>query len=292
MRLVPHPPTALRTAPVPWICLAIGLLLAAGCGDPPVVKQPPASPPPAPKTPSQPKQKKVPKAAPAKPLPIRVLKRDPRSVLDALQDLDVTMQRNADGNVVGVQLEEADDQVLELLGRLGQLRELTIAQADVTGESLSKLLGQVQLELLELHGRSISSEMLQPLAGQQRLKTLRLSATRVDDDLLKLIPELDGIEQLDLAWSRISDEGAGHLETLRSATSLDVSFTDLGDESVPALAKLTSLRTLVISGTSITAEGAAALREALPDTRIVGLPLDAPLPKPQTDEPPPGLIET
>ena len=230
----------------------------------------------------------------SKPLAIRRLKRDPRSVIDKLEDLDVQLSRNSDGNISSATLKTLDDGTVALLARLEDLKELSVGEAEVSKDALDKLFDKVQLRVLEIHGRSINSESLAGLTNQKQLKTLKVSGTRVDDQLLERLSSLDGVEHLELAWSRVTNEGLGHLVECSGMKSLDLSFTEVTDESLESLKKLDGLKTLVVSGTSISEEAGKQLAEALKGARIIGLPSDDPLPPPPADpnEPPPGLIET
>lgn len=231
-----------------------------------------------------------------KPLQVKRLTRDPRSVLDRLEDAGVAFRRNADGNVRVIRFDTFEPSLLRDLLRLEHVQELAIQDAGESLETttLSKVFDKVQLRSLELHGRAVTADHLAGLAGQSQLRLLRLSSTRVDDGVLQQLAELNQLERVELAWTRITDDGLQSLQGLQALKSLDLSYTGITDDGLKRLAGLKSLRTLILSGTSISESASEQLREALPDTRIIGLPSDGDLPPPPPDpnEPPPGLIAT
>ena len=276
----------------------IAILGVFGCsGGQDVAKKPPKKVAAAKETPvKQAKKESVAPPEEIKPLKVRRLQRDPRSVLDRLEDAGVAYRRNADGNVRVIRFDTFEPTLLKDLLRIEHIEELAIQDVgeSLDEETLAKVFEKLQLRSLELHGRAVTSKHLDGLEQEAELRLLRLSSTRIDDEGLKQLGKLKQLERVELAWTRVSDAGLESLKGIESLKTLDLSYTDVSDDGLKQLAELKSLETLILSGTSISEGASKELREALPDARIIGLPSDGDLPPPPPDpnEPPPGLIAT
>ena len=125
------------------------------------------------------------------------------------------------------------------------LRELTLANAGLTDESLTKLPKLPALKRLVLDGNDIRGTGLAHLSKQPELIDLSLGCPTLTDLLAKNLAKLKQLKRLSLAGSGLSDAGIKHL------------------------AGLTNLESLDLRRTKSTAVGVAELEKALPNCQIV-----------------------
>jgi hypothetical protein len=110
------------------------------------------------------------------------------------------------------------------------------------------------------------------LACLQRLppfESLLLENTAVSDDGLGRLQGLGGLQNLRLSGTRVTDAGLGRLAGLKSLQVLSLDHTQVSDAGLVWLRELTGLDLLLLSDTKATEKGIAALKQALPDTRVV-----------------------
>jgi hypothetical protein len=110
-----------------------------------------------------------------------------------------------------------------------RLKELDLADAEVTDEGLARLSSLVGLRRLNLRNTLVSDAGLVSLKGLTRLQELDLSATEVSDAGLVHLQRMTGLKRLDLRYTAISDAGIVHLKNLTSLQSLDVYGTKVDD---------------------------------------------------------------
>ena len=105
------------------------------------------------------------------------------SVVDALEKLGAGIERNEQGDVVGVYLQNTPitDAGLVHLAGLTNLQTLSLRDTPVTDAGLVHLAGLTNLEHLNLDNTQITDAGLVHLAGLTNLEVLQLIGTQVTD---------------------------------------------------------------------------------------------------------------
>lgn len=190
--------------------------------------------------------------------------------------------------------ERLTDRGLAHLGRLASLEglELKGRSTEITTAGLAHLAGLSRLEGLILHDSGVRS--LGPLGHLDRLKVLDVDGAPVDDDGLAAVEGLRALEQLSLRRTRVgpagltrlagldrlkrlliegsavTDASLAHLAGLPNLETLSlIGRPGLTDAGLAKLAGLTRLKALQIEGFWFPLKEMAALREAMPETKIV-----------------------
>lgn len=121
---------------------------------------------------------------------------------------------------------------------------------------------------LGLLGTNVTDATLAVLKDIPTLVHLNLRATRVTDGGLVHLKSLPNLLELHLENTGITDAGLVHLKGLTNLTYLNLYGTKVGDAGLEHLKGLTDLQSLYLWQTATTSNGVAALRQALPKTRI------------------------
>jgi Leucine-rich repeat (LRR) protein len=167
---------------------------------------------------------------------------------------------------------DIDDQILEEVGRLPELRILELVDADVTDAGLRHLAGLGKLVSLSLRGcRRITGAGLKAIAGLQALRALDLSGTRVDDAGLARLGRRPGLRHLGLAGLGITDAGLRALGPLPALVSLDLHGTPVTDAGLASLGAMPGLRRALLAETAV---GDGALRHLAASRGLRVLDLD------------------
>lgn len=151
----------------------------------------------------------------------------------------------------------------------GDLEYVSLIGGQVKDEELALLSELKQFYYLDLQRSTVTDEGLEHLAGLRGLRFLLLDRTKVTDNGLRHLAQLSELEGLHLNSCDVTDAGIEHLAKMHHLTGLFLSYTKVTDKSVPHIKEKSGLTTLDISGTKITEAGVQALREALPDCRII-----------------------
>jgi Leucine-rich repeat (LRR) protein len=177
------------------------------------------------------------------------------------------------------------DADLGFLKHFPSLRQLELADSQVTDAGLIYLRDLKQLEMLHLSGTAISDAGLKELTDLKNLKLLHVSRTKVTDAGLKALREhktltvlhlndtgvsdtgleelgaLPSMQHVELSETRVTDAGLERLKELRGMVSLDVQGTLVTDAGLSALKEFKSLRYLNLSRTQVTDTGLAYLKD-------------------------------
>jgi Leucine-rich repeat (LRR) protein len=142
------------------------------------------------------------------------------------------------------------DGAMDGVARLSKLRRLVLAESDVTGAGLGKLVG-LGLEELDLSAADVGDDA--PLEKFTGLRRLSLRDARISDLILaRKLAGMRGLRHLDLARTRISNAGIGYLAGLTGLVSLDISYAELDDEGLGKLVGLGELVSLNLDSTHVT----------------------------------------
>ena len=145
-----------------------------------------------------------------------------------------------------------DDDAAELLGRLTQLRELSLA------------------------GRqSISPVGYRHLARLTGLKVLQMRSCGLTDAHLAFLSEMEDLEILEIPGNRVASAGIDHLHRLSKLRRLNVSFCpEIDDEALAKISRLEHLQDLSAQDTRVTDAGLIYLFDMryLRDVTVLGSP--------------------
>jgi len=192
-------------------------------------------------------------------------------------------------------IDETGHIVPEVIRDLRFLRNcfLVLDQTPVSNDGLSDLKSLDNLLLLSLQQTPVTDEGMGHIEGIISLRLLRLNWTRITDHGLRYIDRLPDLVMLYLSGTQITDQAMQHIIALKKLAALQVSYTRITDRACADLPSLPELQFLGLDGTRITDAGMAdiedcpklsyvnltrtkltdkrliALRDAIPDCRVV-----------------------
>lgn len=136
------------------------------------------------------------------------------------------------------------DAAMVHLKPLKNLRELLLANSNITDTGIEHIRGLSNLEELHIHGTDVTDAGLQHLKGMENLKTLVLP----DDNF--------------------TDAGLKHIKHLRSLKLLNLNGAEVTDAGLVHLHELEKLEEVMLGDTNVTNEGLQQLRSILPKCKI------------------------
>jgi len=202
----------------------------------------------------------------------------------AIADLEhaAASVRYDDADVVGLVLDAAAcDDDLAAVGRLEELRGLTLRSPEITDAGMAHIEGLVRLKYLDLGKTSVTDAGLVHLRGLTDLGYLRLPSATTDAGLdclgamsqladldlrqtratgagLDRLPAIDRLQRLTLG-PQTTDAGLTPLAGAADLESLDLHGSQVAGPGLAHLANLGKLRTLNLEGTLLADAGLAGL---------------------------------
>jgi hypothetical protein len=170
----------------------------------------------------------------------------------------------------GVKNERINDDWLERLSGLPDLRSLDISLTVVRGPGLRSVGTLKNLETLNLTLTLITDEHLHHLRGLTNLKKLLLASTQCNGAGLKGLDSLTRLENLNCHSAPVTDAGLEAIGRLSGLERLEIVHTRFTDTGAKHLAGLTNLRRLQLGSRGATGAGVAPLR-ALKNLRELDL---------------------
>lgn len=137
-----------------------------------------------------------------------------------------------------------DDNSLNDIGSLMELRELDLGVTRVTSPALVALKSLKKLRVLELSGRRINDSATTAVALLPSLVQLSLSGTRVTDNGMAALASLSRLKALGLSGTRIEGNSLDKLAVLPDLACLDLADTDITGDSLSRLAAFRKLKAL------------------------------------------------
>jgi Leucine-rich repeat (LRR) protein len=104
------------------------------------------------------------------------------------------------------------DRALNGLGKLKDLRTLSLGSEEVTEAGLKELAGLQELRRLNLNGTKVTDAGVKHLAGLSRLQVLSLAHSEVTDGCLKDLRKLTELRELYLDTTAVSKAGVAELQ--------------------------------------------------------------------------------
>ena len=194
----------------------------------------------------------------------------------AFQAIEKLISGDAPNEVI---LPTVSNESFAIIKSFPQMKWLRLSDANIGDAGMVHIVSLTELEVLSLRRTNVTEEALKHLEHCRRLRYLDLMGMDLSPDGLKMLATnmqlAHVLEVLHLQSSTIDDQGAAALTSFPSLRVLRLSHTNIGDGAVVHLRKLKKLEVLEVNSTKITSRGAAALRSALPKTKVV------------TEDPPP-----
>ncbi|MBK9771935.1 MAG: hypothetical protein IPP57_14135 [Candidatus Obscuribacter sp.] len=139
------------------------------------------------------------------------------------------------------------------LVRLTQLRELTIANTEITKEIIEAINKFKLLEGLQLQGSPVSADYLLKLDRLDQLCTLAVQDVR---GISPVIAKIKGapqrmLKELDMSYCRLTDADLEQLAEIDTLTTLKLSFNNFGERGITVLQRLPHLTYLAIEGCNV-----------------------------------------
>ncbi|TWU00948.1 leucine-rich repeat domain-containing protein [Stieleria varia] len=154
------------------------------------------------------------------------------------------------------------------------LRQLCLAQCDVTGEGLATVPPSQQLNWLDLSRLPIDAhDVARILPAPTLLTQLSLEATRTDESIRDWLTQARRLEEVDLSFTRINDDV---VDTLGASADLQVLWLTgcpITDRSISSIAKMKRLQSVDLQRTQVSEAGLDQLRRSRPDLNINPLTL-------------------
>jgi hypothetical protein len=148
------------------------------------------------------------------------------------------------------------------------LQRLPAEPPSVSDAGLSQLRRLTSLRRVILNSTDVTDAGLVHLEGLTGIEELDLSATKVTDAGLAHLNGLTGLRYLFFNDTRVTDAGLAHLSRLTGLQFLYLDGTRVTDAGLKHLGRLTGLKGLGLRGSKVTDAGVAAIRQALPGTRL------------------------
>ena len=180
------------------------------------------------------------------------------NVLQAIEDVLGSVERDAQGTIIGVDLAveraSATDEVLKLALTLPNLQKFRLAGGTVSAEAFAVLKTQSGIEELFLQDMMIrEEEILSVVSTLPKLKRLTLRRlSNISDAGIILLFRFPALRQLALIEMSLTGAGLQSLEDSMSLTALDVrNCAQLNPEDYRNLVRLPQLADLKIGGFAV-----------------------------------------
>lgn len=161
-----------------------------------------------------------------------------------------------------------NDAIVSLVcGKAHTLRQLNLANTEVSDEALAECLPQSQLNNLSLMDTGITDDACKELADCEWLADLRLDLTDVTDDGVRDLTNCAHLHSLELFKTKITDTSLVWLSDT-NVDYLGIGCTSITDAGIPALSDFPALRSLDLQGTLLTDRGLRFLSSAANLSRL------------------------
>lgn len=168
-------------------------------------------------------------------------------------------------------LHSLDRECMENLASLGQLTQLSLAKARLSGQDFTVLSNFTKLESLDLDGTNFDKIGLNSISKLKNLKTLCLVGTKVKPlDLRCLKDSRSSLEELRFAAGKGGESIQFLVKNFPNLKKLTLGNFEIQDGDLAFLTQLNNLEQLDISGCEkITDEGLRALLSCLKLRRVI-----------------------
>lgn len=161
---------------------------------------------------------------------------------------------------LGVSGSRMHDPLALVLARLPALREIRMADTEITGATIQAIAARRDLEEVDLAGTPVDDASAAALLAAPELRILRLDDTPVGDAALAGEPG-PRLAELYLTRTAVGDAGLVVLDRLPHLAALGLGHTRIGEATLARIARLGELHTLVLSKVGAGPEALARLGE-------------------------------
>lgn len=168
-----------------------------------------------------------------------------------------TLTRLRQINLANTQI--TDDGLIYIRG-LKALEYLDLRQTEITDAGLVHLAALRALTTLDISEDRVSDLGMATLQHLKNLQSLYVNGTRIHDNGLAYIRDLDAMKSLDLSNTEVTDAGLFHLAAMKAIKFLELRQTQITDTGLVQLGKITNLETLDLGNTRITDRGLGHLK--------------------------------
>ena len=158
---------------------------------------------------------------------------------------------------LGVSGAKLHDPLALQLARLPALREIRVADTEITAAAIHAIAARRDLEEADLAGTPVDDASAAALLAAPELRILRLDATPITDAALAAAPG-PRLTELYVSHTGLDDAGLAVLDQLPHLAALGLGRTRIGDATLARIARLGELHTLVLS--KVAADPAALAR--------------------------------
>lgn len=157
--------------------------------------------------------------------------------------------------------DKVNDEWLERLAGLPDLRSLDIANADVRGPGLCHVGTLHSLESINLTLTPISDDALPALAGLVNLRSLVIASTKITGTGMERLGGLKMLENMNCHSTPVNDAGLEQIGKVSSLKRLEIVHTQFTDAGAHALSGLVNLERLHLGSRHATGAGLSFLRD-------------------------------
>lgn len=171
---------------------------------------------------------------------------------------------------------EVGDKDLEQIGRVKNLKDLSISKTNVTGAGLKYLVQAKSLKRLDLSFDPISEAQLKSICDLQNLETLFMANCHLSNSSLFFIAKAPNIRRLSISLnSRINDTAVDFLAICPRLSKLEINGTEITYNGLVKLAKRRKLASLRISAEKFDEEKLRQLQILMPGCKIKAVKKEA-----------------
>ena len=174
----------------------------------------------------------------------RALRVGPRPRTHSLERL-VRNQPNAKA-VEFAAMQFVSEKDLEMVGRLHEVRAVSLVRCRFADKSLRHLADLPKLKVVELSGTMVGRDGLEALAASRSIEVLDLTSVHLYEAEFRALAKFPRLRKLVIHCDRLNDWNAGYLRLLPHLRELDIAVMFVTVNGLQEISKLKRLRSLHI----------------------------------------------
>lgn len=195
-------------------------------------------------------------------------------ILNGQQLTDVSLQHLKSTRLIQlfIQSSQITGSGFQHLATMKDLAWLTVMDSPVADSAINDLVKCRRLNHLNLSGTNVADACAQALTQLESLELLVLNNCQISDVAAATLAKARKLKQLWLVGTQITKTGLKELATSSTLIRLSLSGPAITDAGIQHLSHLQSLTYLELQQTSVSASAASALREAIPNLKVIRTP--------------------
>ena len=188
---------------------------------------------------------------------------DEAAVLERAQELRGTVQRNAAGRILGLDITSAELTLadMQLIARLPDIETIRLVGPAVNDAYVETLRGLTTLHTVDIQNSSITDRSLVILAELPNIHTLRLRRNlNFTDRAITLFAEFPNLRELRILYNAFTPMALFDLGNLTTVRVLDLRALPITDSTLMFIGDLENLEELRVRSSSVTNNGVAHLK--------------------------------